>query len=140
MSKKKRWGMSVQHSTGHVFPAIYLSACMSLRYFISQQWVPETLEHLFLHPANQDAERWRKKRKERLRRERGGKEARGEGDVRRRERAEFASDVFGILNEGFSSTSTHTVQYISLHQSYFLSNISVLMKLSSVPRPSLRVN
>lgn len=31
--------------------------------------------------------------------------------------AEFASDIFGILNEGFGCTRTQTVEYISLHQS-----------------------
>lgn len=48
--------MSAEHSRGHVSPVIYLSACMSTSQSdisISQQWVPETLKHLFLHPANQ---------------------------------------------------------------------------------------
>lgn len=48
--------MSAKNSRGHVFPTIYLSACTSASQSdisISQQWVPETLRHLFLHPANQ---------------------------------------------------------------------------------------
>lgn len=62
-SKKKREGVVGAAFQGPCFPAICLSACMSLRYFISQHWVPATLEHLFLHPANQDAERQRKRRR-----------------------------------------------------------------------------
>lgn len=112
--------MSAKHSRGHVSPTICLSACMSASQSdisISQQWVPETLRHLFLHRQIRCREAedgregegniWGQKKTKRVRKMRRGSSD-GWGGSEWESRI-CTPDIFGILNEAFGSTDTLTI-------------------------------